>query len=203
MTAWGNASPSFDLREARYSLERSTFSRFCERLEALVIIAPCVFACMNPLLPLNPLHDSALSCNVRCVYLALSSDKKRCISDQNRDVLVADVGAFYAFCAFETDCFVGVVWSSWAMLLTGKFLEGSTTITNGFTHAISTGNWVLKRFKVDRQGVTQVKNKYFSRLVFKMLLAISATTEETVSRVLVPGILVCLSSQSLVPCFSK
>ncbi|CBJ34190.1 conserved unknown protein [Ectocarpus siliculosus] len=37
----------------------------------------------------------------------------------------------------------------------GKFLEGSTTITNGFTHAISSGNWVLKRFKVDRQGVTQ------------------------------------------------
>lgn len=54
------------------------------------------------------------------------------------------------------------------MLRTGKFLEGSTTITNGFTHAISTGNWVLKRFKVDRQGVTQVKNTY-SRSPFLFL----------------------------------
>jgi DNA-directed RNA polymerase III subunit RPC2 len=33
---------------------------------------------------------------------------------------------------------------------------GQSTISNGFTHAISSGNWVLKRFKMDRQGVTQV-----------------------------------------------
>lgn len=55
-----------------------------------------------------------------------------------------------------------------AMLRAGKFLEGSTTITNGFTHAISTGNWVLKRFKVDRQGVTQVQNRHH-RLLFLFL----------------------------------
>ena len=29
------------------------------------------------------------------------------------------------------------------------------TITNGFTQMISTGNWSLKRFRMDRQGVTQ------------------------------------------------
>ncbi len=32
----------------------------------------------------------------------------------------------------------------------------SDTISSGFEYAISTGNWVIKRFRMERQGVTQV-----------------------------------------------
>lgn len=31
------------------------------------------------------------------------------------------------------------------------------TITNGFIQAIATGNWKVQRFRMDRQGVTQVR----------------------------------------------
>lgn len=30
------------------------------------------------------------------------------------------------------------------------------TISNGLIHALSTGNWHLKRFRMDRSGITQV-----------------------------------------------
>ena len=38
------------------------------------------------------------------------------------------------------------------------------TLSHGLEHAISSGNWTVKRFRMERKGVTQVRNSTPSTL---------------------------------------
>ena len=56
---------------------------------------------------------------------------------------------------------------------------GAHTITQGFIHAISTGLWVLKRFRMDRAGITQVLSRLSYVSALGMITRVNSQFEKT------------------------
>jgi len=52
-------------------------------------------------------------------------------------------------------------------------------LTRGFVNALATGNWTLKRFKMERAGITQVLNRMAYIATLGMMTRITSQFEKT------------------------
>jgi DNA-directed RNA polymerase III subunit RPC2 len=60
-----------------------------------------------------------------------------------------------------------------------QLMQHGDSITNGFVRAIATGNWTLKRFKMERAGITHVLSRLSYIAALGTMTRITSQYEKT------------------------